>query len=787
MDICRFFLCSRQRLLCNTAQQSVQCAVRVETVNTCSRRVCCVRMCSDTWRLLLINVYMPYEHDDESTDEFLSLLSVIEHLINEHADCLPILGGDFNVDFPRSRTYTDVLNEFCERVNIIPTVRHASSQIDYTYNFNMTRFNTLDHFITAEYLFETAVSSVVVCHDGDNLSDHDPVTLTLCLQSAFMMMSEKIYSKRAAWYKANEGHLNDYKLRLQYALRNIVVPVDALVCRDTLCHNVSHSHMLNLYAKSISNACTFAASESIPHTGTGSHGEGHRVPGWTEFVEPAREKSMLWHHIWLECGRPRSGMLADIMRKTRAAYHYAIRRVKRDKQTLVRQRFADALLSDNSRDLWSEVKKISGKRAIPARVVDGHATAESISEFFAHKYQELYNSVPYDSQDLDIKRRIIEDRVASEGYTSDCTVTADEIISATKRLKPNKQDGNASLSTNHFRFAGCELHIHTVCLFSGMLVHGSVPDDFLFSTAVPVPKGRNVNLTDSSNYRGIALSSIFGKLFDLVVLSRYSEYLESCELQVGFKPKRSTAMCSMILNETISYYVNSNSQVNCVFLDATKAFDRIEYGKLFQLLLDRNLPPQVIRVMLNMYTNQEVCVLWNGNYSQNFSVVNGVKQGAIISPILFCVYLDNLLIELREAGVGCFIGSWFVGALAYADDLVLLAPTASAMRRMLFIDGKLIENVSRWPHLGHVLLHKALIVATLLPEKIVLLGRLIICCVILHSLIQMLNISCLILSVLASTALNCGTWILLNFKVYVWLGGKVCAGYGIYHWSLPVT
>jgi hypothetical protein len=68
-------------------------------------------------------------------------------------------------------------------------------------------------------------------------------------------------------------------------------------------------------------------------------------------------------------------------------------------------------------------------------------------------------------------------------------------------------------------------------------------------------------------------------------------------MQFGFKPNRLTAMCSMIMTEIISYYVKINSNVHCVFLDATKSFDRVEYGKLFKLLL----PSHDIRVLLNMY------------------------------------------------------------------------------------------------------------------------------------------------------------------------------------------
>ena len=62
---------------------------------------------------------------------------------------------------------------------------------------------------------------------------------------------------------------------------------------------------------------------------------------------------------------------------------------------------------------------------------------------------------------------------------------------------------------------------------------------------------------------------------------------------------------------------------------------------------------------------------------------NGVRQGVILSPVLFCVFYDVLLRELCSQDMGCHIGSLFVGALAYADDLVLAAPSANAMRHML--------------------------------------------------------------------------------------------------------
>ena len=97
------------------------------------------------------------------------------------------------------------------------------------------------------------------------------------------------------------------------------------------------------------------------------------------------------------------------------------------------------------------------------------------------------------------------------------------------------------------------------------------------------------------------------------------------------------------------------------------------------------MPAPIIRVLINFYTGNYVRVAWCGIVSDYFLAINGVKQGGVLSPVLFCLYIDGLLVALSKAGVGCFIGNNFVGALAYADDIVLLAPSASALRIMLAI------------------------------------------------------------------------------------------------------
>ena len=83
-------------------------------------------------------------------------------------------------------------------------------------------------------------------------------------------------------------------------------------------------------------------------------------------------------------------------------------------------------------------------------------------------------------------------------------------------------------------------------------------------------------------------------------------------------------------------------------LDATKAFDRIQYCKLFWKLLHRNLPVVVIE---HVCTAQRARVSWNSRFSPWFDIMNGVKQGGVFSPVLFCLYeyIDDLLTSLKSA------------------------------------------------------------------------------------------------------------------------------------------
>ena len=86
-----------------------------------------------------------------------------------------------------------------------------------------------------------------------------------------------------------------------------------------------------------------------------------------------------------------------------------------------------------------------------------------------------------------------------------------------------------------------------------------------------------------------------------------------------------------------------------------------------------------------MYVNQSIRVEFNDTHSDSFNVSNGVKQGGVISPTLFTCYIDDMLSKLKSSGLGCHVGSEYVGCISYADDLVLLSPTITSLKDMVRI------------------------------------------------------------------------------------------------------
>ena len=162
---------------------------------------------------------------------------------------------------------------------------------------------------------------------------------------------------------------------------------------------------------------------------------------------------------------------------------------------------------------------------------------------------------------------------------------------------------------------------------SSILVHGYIPNVITKSVIVPVIKDKNRRANDKSNYRPISLSNIGSKIVEAVLLNRMDVYLQTTPHQFGFKSKHGTELCVFTFNELLRFYTKHGSAVYVAFVDASKAFDRVNRQKLITKLTQRDVPKYLLRVICNEFNNQSVCVRWGSTYSAFFPVGNGVKQG----------------------------------------------------------------------------------------------------------------------------------------------------------------
>ena len=279
--------------------------------------------------------------------------------------------------------------------------------------------------------------------------------------------------------------------------------------------------------------------------------------------------------------------------------------------------------------------------------------------------------------------RDIESKCSSNRCYLNHNISVNEVSSAICKLKSGKSDGNIKDMSDFFINTSHKFSVLLSCVLASFLCHNLVPDDMLGGTVVPIIKSKRKSSNDISNYRSICLSSIVGKILDNIVLSQNMHVLSSSEYQYGFKKKHSTAQCTFALNETIQYYKNRKSTVYILLLDASQAFDRVNFAKMFRLLICKGVCPLAARYLMNMYTNSTLRIRWGTTNSSCFDVENGVKQGGVLSPILFCMYIDQLLLQLKSSGYGCYIGNVFMGSFCYADDCSLLAPTLSSLWQML--------------------------------------------------------------------------------------------------------
>ena len=146
----------------------------------------------------------------------------------------------------------------------------------------------------------------------------------------------------------------------------------------------------------------------------------------------------------------------------------------------------------------------------------------------------------------------------------------------------------------------------------------------------PIVKNNKCVFTDKNNYRPIALTCVASKLLELLILDTCKDTINTSDSQFGFKEKHFTDMCIFTLKETVRCYVSLGSQISLCFMDASKAFDKVNHWHLFDKLLNCGVPVYVVRMLLHGHIYQDFIVRWNNTLFPSFKVSNGVRPQAVL-------------------------------------------------------------------------------------------------------------------------------------------------------------
>ena len=333
-------------------------------------------------------------------------------------------------------------------------------------------------------------------------------------------------------------------------------------------------------------------------------------------------------------------------------------------------------------NIFEEIKKYRGVSSTVSSRIDDEVGAANIANHFATIYSELYNRVELGEKLQGISDDL-EDSIGPHSQPQVNRVTEELVREALKKMKPKKSDAIFDTMSDFYINGPDELVSHLTTLVKLYLYHGYVPYFILLCTLVPLVKDNLGDITSSDNYRAIAGGCLLLKLIDTIILLLEGEKFGCDVLQFGYQAKSSTTMCTWTVTTVIDYYNRNGKPVYGCAMDMSKAFDMVEWGELFISLKDRAVDAIFLRLLLHIYKNQQCDVKWGGKYSTRFPVSNGVRQGAVSSAILFSVYINDLFIILRKAGLGCHIHGIFLGCFGYADDLFLLSASRSGLQAMV--------------------------------------------------------------------------------------------------------
>ena len=218
-------------------------------------------------------------------------------------------------------------------------------------------------------------------------------------------------------------------------------------------------------------------------------------------------------------------------------------------------------------------------------------------------------------------------------------------------------------------------------IFNAIANLEAIPLHFKEGILIPIYKGKGKDPLVQTSYRGITLTSVIAKSFEILLLDRMLPILKDRNIpqltQTAYQRGVSCADATFTCQETISKFIRDGDSVYSCFYDLASAFDTVEYPVLLYHLKNSGITGKTWRLIKDWYADVRSHVRVGKATSSPISISRGVRQGSVLPPLLFLLIMDPLLIELKRRSCGPSVCGLYLGAFSHADDIRTLSTNIS--------------------------------------------------------------------------------------------------------------
>ena len=228
-------------------------------------------------------------------------------------------------------------------------------------------------------------------------------------------------------------------------------------------------------------------------------------------------------------------------------------------------------------------------------------------------------------------------------------------------------------------------------LFNACWEQGQVPLEWKSALIVPLYKGKG-DKQECGSYRGISMLSVVGKTYGKILIKKVRLLTENLigEEQCGFRKGRGCVDQVFVIRQVCEKFLSAGKAVFFAFMDLEKAYDRVDRKALWEVLRMYGVGSKLLAGVKSFYDGSRACVRVSGSESEWFGVKVGLRQGCVMSPWLFNVFIDGVVREVKsrlENGGASMVGEdgsiWKLCQLLFADDTVLVADSEFKLRQLI--------------------------------------------------------------------------------------------------------